>query len=458
MKNKTPLYVTGCMIMVFIILAVFYLSAEKAKAITVTEDFDSYSTGQLSGKGNWVSVSGTQSELGVVATNAFSAPNAVAPNGIGTVLTRSIVATSSPTKVNIDWFIYKPNSGESLRLSAIDTTGGQIASVVVDSNENIELAMKSGFVEVGSTISVNTWTEFNLNIESISGVLNYELRKNGTLIHTSTTTDAGNDDFMAIQIAKVGNLDTGNRIDSITVLTDSDVNPVSGITNINEPIDQLVYAFNPIPVDIDYNQLDTYDYMVFDLRNTTLGQNVFLPPANLPAVTNTGLNYSSTFSLGSQGLYTLRARLYDSVNNLYTDWSSTIEFGLGATSTISIPDQGFASSTFATSTAIDSGNLLSYIDVPQLLSTKAPFGYFFQAYSIVSNSISNPESATPFPSGSFDIEINNATMTVEMFSTSTVSYFLPQNVIAPIRAILVAIIYIMTLISIYTIVRHSHLL
>lgn len=451
-------FYTWSILMIIIIIESFLFN-EKAKASTYTEDFDSYSTGQLSGQGSWESGTGDQSQIGVVNSNSYSAPNSIAPNGANTVNTFFEVATSTNLIASAEYYLYKPDSGESMRVGIYDSITNLIAAVVVNSSETIEIQRATGgFVSTGSTISHSTYTRIKFEIEEIStGVMEYNVYNNGSLVYTATTTHSRND-IKYFGVQKIAALSSTNRLDSMTFLTDDDVNPVSRVI-LDTPVNENIYAFNTVPFSGTYNNLETYNYIVFDLNKISSPQaNVYVPPYELlpTTVINQDWEFNKTFN--QLGEYTLRARLYDSVNNLYTDWSDPKTFSVGSTSTPPVEDYNVGSSTFATSTALDSGNLLSYINIPQLLSTKAPFGYFFQAYSIVTNSISNPPTASTFGNGSFDISIAGSTTTVEMFSTSTVSYFLTPNVIAPIRAILVAILYMLTLFTIYQIVRHSHLL
>lgn len=445
-----------CLLIVFAILAGFYFRAEKAEAAVYTENFDSYSVGNLNGQGSWSNI--TNNVWSVTTDVARSSPNSIEASGTG-VIAKSMGTTTSGI---YEGWIYFANFGSNTQghgLVLLDNSNSVVARFGFDNDGSVDAvvggvgsAPEADFTSVNADIGWNyvkaAWTVNGSNTEIR---LTIENTTSNLYVASSTTpTKFGTN---AINV-------TANRnfIDDLYIATNGDEIPISAITNINAPVDSLVYAFNPVPIDIDYNQLDTYNFMVFDVENTTLGQNVFVPPANLPEIQNEDLNYTGSFVAGLQGTYTFRARLYDSINNIYTDWSELVEFAVGSTSTVPIDDWGVSSSTFATSTAVDSGNLLSYVNVPQLLATKAPFAYFFQAYGIISNAISNPATASTFGSGSFEVVINNATTTVDMFSTSTVSYFLTPQVISPIREILVAIVYLVTLISIYTIVRHSHLL
>lgn len=443
------------MVCVILFLVSFY--SEKAHGAVITENFDSYSTGNLNGQGGWFANEDNPGTA-IQVTNSVtqSAPNSVRNNSGSGGISDLKFATS--TEFFLSYYSYNDGTGNShnVRIALNNTTS---INTDFNSSENFTVAVPKSdgsnqTVTVATGLSNATWYKLGLKYELVGGFYEVTAFVNDAQVFASTTK-ATVREFNRLRIVT----SNGNnfRTDSISLLTGSDVNPVSRINSIDAPTN-ILYAFNPVPVEINYNQLDTYDFITFDVQNLTLGQNVFIPPAPIPPITNTNLTFEGDLNLGTQGEYTFRARLFDSENNLYTDWSDTITFGLGSTSTPPVYDYNVASTTFGTSTAIDSGNLLSYVNIPQLLLTKAPFGYFFQIYGIVGNTITNPPEATSLPIGEFDIYLNNSTTTVVMFSTSTVSTFLTPEIIAPIRTLLVAVIYLLTGLTAYRIVRHSHIL
>lgn len=110
----------------------------------------------------------------------------------------------------------------------------------------------------------------------------------------------------------------------------------------------------------------------------------------------------------------------------------------------SILSDQILSSTVGTTTISLTDNLLGFLNVPQLFQTKFPFAYFFEVKDALLN-ISTSSAAT-LPSGTinWDIPTGQGTTTValDFFSTTTVSQFLPSAAIAPLRAIMVAILYV----------------
>lgn len=455
-KNYTILWQYLAFFLVLVILLLFSF-AKDAKALTIYENFDTYTAGEsINGQGGWTTT-GT-GNLAVVNTNSNTNPNSLTSSTNNSISAYRNLSASS-TNFFLEAYI-RPDAGTREIATGIGDASGSDFSFWIESSTGEAVANWPGSGSYTFETGLALDTYHRIAMEATHNGTSYEvnLYVNGSLDYSTTTSaySAGqlSRHFIFRPNAGTGGL-TGHRIDTITLLTDADINPESGIIDIVLPNDMTAYPFNPIPVEITYNNIDTYDYLQFDLVNTDYGQNVYVQNAYVP-FNGTSLTYETNWSLGLTGNYTLRVRLFDSVEGTYTEYSDTIVFILGSESTI--PDQGFSSSTFATSTALDSGNLLSYVNVPQLLLTKAPFGYFFQIYGIVTNAVNNPPEASNFGVGDFDINLNGATTIIVMFSTSTVAHFLTPSIISPIRALLVAITYIITAISIYHIVRQSHVL
>jgi len=99
------------------------------------------------------------------------------------------------------------------------------------------------------------------------------------------------------------------------------------------------YVSNPITFSGTYNNSATYNQIQFVLENTTLGTSVSMAPIVLPSTNGTGLSWSTTRSLPFQGDYTVKARLYDTVNATGTPYTSIVSFGLGTTTTTSTTTQ-----------------------------------------------------------------------------------------------------------------------
>jgi len=117
----------------------------------------------------------------------------------------------------------------------------------------------------------------------------------------------------------------------------------------------------------------------------------------------------------------------------------------------------YSSSTIGTSTLVNTTNLLSFLNVPKLLSTKVPFGYFFQAKDAIINGL-NGSSTTPIPSGTFKVKIGNSTTTVDMFSTSTVGYFLSPTLTLVLRNLMLTVIIVEFLYLLYLRGKATHII
>jgi len=118
----------------------------------------------------------------------------------------------------------------------------------------------------------------------------------------------------------------------------------------------------------------------------------------------------------------------------------------------------FLSGTVGTSTLPDSTNLLSFLNVPQLLATKIPFAYIFQIADGIKTGISSSTAAT-IPSGTFTWKgPTGATTTTDFFSTTTIGYYFSPSLISAWRAFELAILYITFGYALYMRAKHKDII
>ena len=106
---------------------------------------------------------------------------------------------------------------------------------------------------------------------------------------------------------------------------------------------------------------------------------------------------------------------------------------------------GIIGSSFATSTLDSDFSLLGFLNIPQLLKTKIPFAYIYQISSTVRSSISST-SADTIPTGSFSWTLPiygraSSTISIDLFSTTTITYFLTPTWVSILRGLMVAVTY-----------------
>ncbi len=91
-----------------------------------------------------------------------------------------------------------------------------------------------------------------------------------------------------------------------------------------------------------YNNALTYDHIVLDVNNLTDSSetgSIF----SIPAISGSALPYNFTFTLQANRSFNYRLRLWDSVNNTYTAWTSLTAF-----STTGVPTASIIDSTYIT--------------------------------------------------------------------------------------------------------------
>lgn len=168
----------------------------------------------------------------------------------------------------------------------------------------------------------------------------------------------------------------------------------------------------------NYDQADhrTLSFEVYPVGTTTV---------STTTVMTTGF-WASTIDLRQNN-----GSLYDSIPTGFTVISSA---------------SGRTGFEVSTSTTVDQNNFLSFLNVPNLIRTKVPFAYMIQMAQIINNSIASTSTST-IPSGTFSWSLPitaNASTTyqIDMFSTSTIGYFLTPSQISIIRGIMAAVVWI----------------
>jgi len=187
----------------------------------------------------------------------------------------------------------------------------------------------------------------------------------------------------------------------------------------------------------DTSSYSLYDTVAFDIVDATSGN----PPYRFGQTTINSSGYSTLSS--SQTLIAGHLYMWHPVMYSSTGSSSPISGDYYTLNVLyeSASSTPYIGATLGTSTLPSSTNLLSFLNVPNLLATKVPFGYFFQAKDAILNG-ANSTSSTAIPSGTFSIRgIGHGTTTVDMFSTSTVGYFLSSSTISLLRGLMVAVLY-----------------
>jgi len=104
---------------------------------------------------------------------------------------------------------------------------------------------------------------------------------------------------------------------------------------------------------------------------------------------------------------------------------------------------------YSTASTTGFGAFGDFLNVPYLLSTRVPFAYFYQIATILST-LASSSSAYTVPSAILTINIpirygiSTTTVNVDMFSTTTIRYYLSQSWIDLLRGIMVAVVYAST--------------
>jgi len=197
-----------------------------------------------------------------------------------------------------------------------------------------------------------------------------------------------------------------------------------------------------------------FDLATFSIKDVTDPSN---HPLTFPVNTALGSQtITNHVQLTNSHAYLWRPVIYSSTSSsspIYGDW-----YSFQSTSTPNATfDPNFISGTVGTSTLLSSTNLLSFLNVPSLLQTKIPFAYIFQIADGFATGLN--ASSTAIPSGVMSYKLPGvATSSEDMFSTSTISRFLSPTMIATLRGLQLAILYILVGYALYRIAKSKHLL
>lgn len=131
---------------------------------------------------------------------------------------------------------------------------------------------------------------------------------------------------------------------------------------------------------------------------------------------------------------------------------------IASTSQFYTPQNDFTNATLGTTTLPSATNFLSFLNVPQLLATKIPFAYFFQGVQTLQNGLQS-STTIPIPTGTFSIKgLGNGSTTVDMFSTSTVAYYISPSLTGFLRTFMLAFLYVEFLYALYHRAKAQHLI
>lgn len=224
--------------------------------------------------------------------------------------------------------------------------------------------------------------------------------------------------------------------------------PPNGSTSSSTTIPfSATYFFN----DVTSFVLDKVAFEISDMTSQTSPIRFGSSNINISGISTE----SATTTLVSGHLYLWRPVMYSSggtSTEVYGDFYSLNVLYQSASST------PFVGATLGTSTLPDATNLLSFLNVPNLLVTKVPFAYLFQIAQGIQAGVSG-STTSAIPSGAFVWHgVNGSTTTIDMFSTSTIGYYLSPTLIGLWRAFLLVVLTVEFGYALYLRAKSQHLI
>lgn len=284
----------------------------------------------------------------------------------------------------------------------------------------------------------------NSNFEGIWGVTYGDGNYIVYFYQNSTDYNAGTRNYYAVfnrflsswSIGSLGAISSTTRITTIT-------SPTNGSTTSGGIVD-FNYSF--------FNGSEGYDRYGFELRDIT---GSFQYTAKESSITASGNNtVSTTTSLTAGHLHLWRPYLKRNSDNnfIYGNW---ISFDVSYASSSSTPL--ILGNEYATSTT----GFLPFLNISKLLQTKAPFAYIPQVYDVVVSAIQTSTSTIPSTSINFVLASGTTavqTVAIDLFSTSTITHFLTPTYVGYLRALMVAVTYISTMLFLFKDAQRRHII
>lgn len=274
------------------------------------------------------------------------------------------------------------------------------------------------FVERAS--GSGTMSSFVTSFPTASPTQNYRV------FHTSGSQDA----YPVMRIYGL-NLDDPSEGGIITRIISQD-SPANGDTT----------SSNIVSFEFDFYNNDTDEqpmaYAGIDVRDMTVAYE-YAPVEQDIIISGIG-SFSTIMNLEENHLHLWRPYLRnsDSTRIVYGQWYSFDVVGPSA------PFESFIDPETGLPINATSTSFWDFLNVPNLLKTKAPTGYIYQIGTMFSEISNIPSTTTPSLTLSFVAATSSMTtfQNVEVFSYDTVTQFIPDPMIVILRTLMVATLYI----------------
>jgi len=192
--------------------------------------------------------------------------------------------------------------------------------------------------------------------------------------------------------------------------------PIASSVSIDTPTNQT-YVSNPITFSGTYDNIDTYNFIQFNLTYASSTEVLFDSyPLNL--VNGGPFDWSTTRNLPYTGSYSVRARLFDSGTGSTTNWTDWHDFALGATTTnpyVNAPLKDcdtldiacYVANAFVMVFKPSPSSVAQFYSLDDSLEKRAPFVYAYQVPELYNGLFT----ATPTASSTFTFTIRDWSFT-----------------------------------------------
>jgi len=194
-----------------------------------------------------------------------------------------------------------------------------------------------------------------------------------------------------------------------------------------------------------------YDKAGYELRDVTTGYqyNTLENTINSSGIST----FSTSTAVTAYHMHMWRPYLRNSTTDTRINgvWYNFEVISASASSTPLLSGEGFSTTTTG---------FLQFLNVPELLKTRLPFAYFFQFVDVMEDL--DQYSSSTIPIGSFSWKWASgtpaeSTITVDLFSTSTIQTYLTPTLTSLLRNLMVAVTYFSTMWFLFHEAKRKHL-
>lgn len=332
----------------------------------------------------------------------------------------------TPQNTYGSWTITNTNCGTFAPVLIIASSTATTGFYPAFSSNTVGSIYDPTLISVGETVNAIGYPEYNY---TLIGGTTYGLYAYSNCTFSGEYTIYGNADIVSNYNGMFGAIIR-------------DVATTTRITTIEEPLSGTISTSTNVIFDFQYfyNDIETPDINAvgIELINLTNQNSVFT--LNTPILASGSGEYRKSYNLIANNTYSWRPFLKDDAGNYR--YGNVMVFNVVSNPNPFSPLE----SEFATSTATSTTPVI-YLNLVSLIQNKHPIAYIPQTITLLQNQ-ATLNGTSSFPTLQFDFtnsKLGSTTLnltTVDMFSTSTITYFFGTTQINIFKNLITAVVWV----------------